>query len=227
MDLSRQEMHKDRFGFTMFLSITLHVIVLIGIGLEFPTKKANESITISLVQRTPNHQVLSRDIAQEQPTENFMARMENSPLTKDEQPSLELMIEDLQIKIENRRRKNRQRPQRQTISTVSAQEEQAIYLKNWRNRIEEVGNLNYPDQARKDKVFGSLRILVAVRVDGQVEDIRILETSGSKVLDDAAVRIALLAAPFDPLPEGISHETDILEIIRTWRFHEGKSPATF
>ena len=69
--------------------------------------------------------------------------------------------------------------------------------------------------------------MVAVRVDGQVEDIRILETSGSKVLDDAAERIALLAAPFDPLPEGISRETDILEIIRTWRFHEGKSLSTF
>ena len=227
MDLSRQEMHKDRFGFTMFLSIILHVIVIIGFGLEFPTKKANDSITISMVQRVLNHQVLSRDIAQEQKTENFMVQMVNSPSTKVEQPSLELMIEDLQIKIENRRRKNRQRPQRQTISTVSAQEEQAIYLKKWRSRIEEVGNLHYPDQARKNKVFGSLRVLVAVRVDGQVEDIRILETSGSKVLDDAAERIALLAAPFDPLPEGISRETDILEIIRTWRFHEGKSLATF
>ena len=133
------------------------------------------------------------------------------------------MIEDLQIRIESRRKNNRQRPQRRTISTVSAQKEQAIYLETWRKRIEEVGNQFYPEEARKDRIFGDLRILVAVRADGQVEDVRILETSGSKVLDDAAERIVLLAAPFDPLPEEISFETDILEIIRTWRFHEGTS----
>ena len=86
-----------------------------------------------------------------------------------------------------------------------------------------MGNLQYPDEARNNKVFGSLRILVAIRVDGHVDDFRIMESSGSQILDEAAKKIVGLAAPFEPLPEEISSKTDILEIVRTWRFHEGIS----
>ena len=60
--------------------------------------------------------------------------------------------------------------------------------------------MHYPDEARKNKIFGSLRILVAIRVDGHVEDFRIMESSGSQILDEAAKKIVELAAPFDPLP---------------------------
>ena len=62
---------------------------------------------------------------------------------------------------------------------------------------------------------------MAIQADGQLEEVRILKSSGSEVLDSAAKSIVLLAAPFDPLPEAIRSEADILEIIRTWRFHEG------
>ena len=226
MDVSKKEMHKDRFGFTMFLSMSLHAIILIGIGLEFPLKEINDSVTISLARGNRNQQIIFSDAVQIPAIESFKAQMENLPSIKETKPALELMIEDLQLRIENRRKTNNQRPQRHTISTVSAHKEQAIYLEAWRKRIEEVGNQYYPEQARKNRVFGDLRILVAVRADGQVEDIRILETSGSKVLDAAAERIVLLAAPFDPFPAEISVQTDILEIIRTWRFHERRLPET-
>ena len=223
MNQLKQETKKDRLGFTMFLSISLHAIILMGLGLKLPSKEMNESITINLARKNLNQQFLFLDAVQGPTVENFRVQIETLPPTEEASPILELMIEDLQIKIEARRKNNKQRPQRQIISSVSAQKEQAIYLETWRKRIEEVGNQYYPEQARRNGVFGNLRILVAVRADGQVEDIRILETSGSKVLDDAAERIVLLAAPFDPLPEEISVETDILEIIRTWRFHEGTS----
>jgi len=223
MNQLKQETKKDRLGFTMFLSISLHAIILMGLGLKLPSKEMDESITISLARENLNQQFLFLDAVQGPTVENFRVQIETLPPTEEASPILELMIEDLQIKIEARRKNNKQRPQRQIISSVSAQKEQAIYLETWRKRIEEVGNQYYPEQARRNGVFGNLRILVVVRADGQVEDIRILETSGSKVLDDAAERIVLLAAPFDPLPEEISVETDILEIIRTWRFHEGTS----
>lgn len=226
MKLSKQEMHRDRFGFATFLSISLHSIILISIGIELPPKKVGEPTAISLpkinlYEQFPlSHKVLNRA------AKNSQVQIKSLPSTNKARPILELMIEDLQIRIENRRKNNRQRPQRRTISTVSAQKEQAIYLETWRKKIEEVGNQYYPEEARKNRIFGNLRILVAVRADGQIEDVRILETSGSKVLDDAAERIVLLAAPFDPLPEEISVETDILEIIRTWRFHERTSLET-
>ena len=226
MKLSKQEMQRDRFGFATFLSISLHSIILIGIGLEFPPQKVGEPITKSLPKINLNQQFpLSHEI-RNRTAKNSQVQIKSLPSTNKARPILELMIEDLQIRIENRRKNNRQRPQRRTISTVSAQKEQAIYLETWRKRIEEVGNQYYPEEARKNRIFGNLRILVAVRADGQIEDVRILETSGSKVLDDAAERIVLLAAPFDPLPEEISVETDILEIIRTWRFHERTSLET-
>ena len=133
------------------------------------------------------------------------------------------MIAELKRKIGDHNQELRIRPRRDTITAVSAHSEQALYLKKWRERVEEVGNLHYPDEARKNKVFGSLRILVAIRVDGHVDDFRIMESSGSQILDEAAEKIVGLAAPFDPLPEEISFDTDILEIVRTWRFHEGIS----
>ena len=223
MNQLEQSTRKDRLGFTMFLSISLHAIILTSLGLELPPQEIDESITISLTRKNLNQQFSFLDAVQGPTVENFKVRVETLLPTENKKPILELMIEDLQIKIEARRKTNELRPQRRAVSTVSAQKEQAMYLETWRKRIEEVGNQYYPEQARKNGVFGNLRILVAVRADGQVEDIRILESSGSKMLDDAAERIVLLAAPFDPLPEEISVETDILEIIRTLRFHEGTS----
>ena len=152
----------------------------------------------------------------------------NESINSNESMDLVEMIEDLQAQFTRQREAYNQRPQRHTISTVSALNgQQRLYLENWREQIEKIGNLNYPEQARRDKIFGSLRILVAIQADGQLEEVRILKSSGSEVLDSAAKSIVLLAAPFDPLPEAIRSEADILEIIRTWRFHEGSSIQHF
>ena len=70
-------------------------------------------------------------------------------------------------------------------------------------------------------------MLVALLPDGQVDEIRILQSSDHSVLDDAAVEIVHLASPFDPFPEAIRAEADILEIVRTWRFHEGNALTSF
>ena len=120
MDVSKKKMHKDRFGFTMFLSISLHAIILIGLGLAFPVKELNESMEISLVHRNLSQQVLFSDVVQNPKTENFRVQMEHLPSTGKVKPSLELMIKDLQLRLENRRKSKNQRPQRDTISTVSA-----------------------------------------------------------------------------------------------------------
>ena len=86
-----------------------------------------------------------------------------------------------------------------------------------------MGNLNYPQQAREQQIYGSLRMLVALRPTGTVQEIRILQSSGQRVLDEAAIEIVRLAAPFEPFPEELRGSVDILEIIRTWRFHQGNS----
>jgi len=88
----------------------------------------------------------------------------------------------------------------------------------WRAKVERVGNLNYPDEARRQKLSGSLLLDVALNPDGTVNDIQLRRSSGQKVLDDAAMRIVRLASPFAPFPKDIEQEVDILHIERTWQF---------
>jgi protein TonB len=96
----------------------------------------------------------------------------------------------------------------------------AAYLNDWRLRVEAVGNRYYPEASLRYGIYGSLRLLVVIRYDGTLEDIRVLSSSGYTVLDDAAVKIVRMAAPFAPFPPELRAEADKLEIIRTWQFQE-------
>ncbi|SEI81845.1 protein TonB [Allopseudospirillum japonicum] len=116
-----------------------------------------------------------------------------------------------------------QRPRVRTLSsTATMTSPEAFYLETWRKRVEQIGNLNYPQAARTQKLQGQLRLLVAVRKDGSVQEILVLESSGHPVLDQAAQRIVMLAAPFAPFPDELKTQVDVLEIIRTWRFGEDR-----
>ena len=92
------------------------------------------------------------------------------------------------------------------------------YIEDWRIKVERVGNLNYPEEVRLNKIHGSLMLSVSINADGSLENITISKSSGQPVLDAAAIRIVKLAAPFEPLPPEISKDTDILTISRTWTF---------
>jgi protein TonB len=80
-----------------------------------------------------------------------------------------------------------------------------------------VGNDHYPEEAR-GRLYGALRMTVAVRKDGSVVEAVVEQSSGSPVLDRAARRIVNMAAPFPPFPPEIARDTDVLEITRTWVF---------
>jgi protein TonB len=110
------------------------------------------------------------------------------------------------------------RPRRKFVSARTREHKYAAYMEAWRAKVERVGNLNYPDEARRRGLSGSLILDVALNADGTVNDIIIRRSSGERVLDDAAVRIVNLAAPFSPLPPHIREDTDILHITRTWQF---------
>ncbi len=94
------------------------------------------------------------------------------------------------------------------------------YLESWRRKVERIGKLNYPDGARARKIYGSLRLLVVIEPDGSLRDVRVIDSSGHEVLDDAAVRIVRLAAPYAPFPPAMRDDTDVLEIVRTWQFRK-------
>jgi len=111
-----------------------------------------------------------------------------------------------------------ERPKRKFVGARAEEYRFAQYVDNWRQRVERVGNLNYPAEARARKIYGSLLLTVAIKADGEVENIEINRSSGHKVLDQAAIRIVRLSAPFEPFPANIRQDTDILHITRTWTF---------
>ena len=110
------------------------------------------------------------------------------------------------------------RPKRTFISASTREYKYAAYMEAWRAKVERVGNLNYPEEARKRKISGQLVLDVALNPDGKINQITVRRSSGHKVLDDAAIRIVELAAPYAPFPEAIRAETDVLHITRTWQF---------
>lgn len=134
--------------------------------------------------------------------------------------SMEMASLQAQLEMEQQALARKPRVRRLTSSPSTMAQDDAIYLDNWRRHIEAVGNLNYPAEARQQNINGSLRLLVAIRPDGSVENIEILQSSGHAVLDNAAIRIVQLAAPFQPFTNEMRRTTDVLEIIRTWKFEK-------
>ena len=114
-----------------------------------------------------------------------------------------------------------QRPRRRFIGSRTQETRFARYIDDWRQKIERIGDLNYPQSARDQGLRGRLLVTVAIRSDGSVEQIQVERSSGHKILDDGARRIVELAAPFSPFPENIAKDVDILHITRTWTFTTG------
>jgi periplasmic protein TonB len=138
-----------------------------------------------------------------------------------EQRSLE--IASLEAKLDIQRQAYAARPRVRRLTSVAAKKsEDALYLNDWRERIESIGNRNYPERAKVQQIYGELRLMVALLPNGEVSEIKILKSSGQKLLDEAAIRIVQLAAPFDAFPPEMRTQVDVLEIIRTWRFHKDR-----
>ena len=116
------------------------------------------------------------------------------------------------------RRVTPRRPRRKFITASTREHLYAAYMRSWVAKVERVGNMNYPEQARRQGLEGSLVLSVDVLPDGSIERVQVLRSSGHDMLDEAAVRIVRLSAPFAALPADILAETDILTITRTWQF---------
>ena len=111
-----------------------------------------------------------------------------------------------------------QRPKKKHIGARAMEYRFARYVEDWRQKVERVGNANYPEVARTQKLYGSLVLTVAIKADGRIETVEIDRGSGKKILDAAAIKIVELAGPYSPFPPDIRNDTDILYITRTWSF---------
>ncbi|HLF97853.1 MAG TPA: TonB family protein [Methylococcaceae bacterium] len=141
--------------------------------------------------------------------------------------ALQQQIADFSSEYVQAQEKQAKRTRTLYINSVSAHRHvAAAYEKAWQEKIERIGNLNYPDEARRKNLSGSLLLSVSLNRDGTVKDIRVRQSSGFAVLDDAAIRIVRLAAPFAPFPAELREEADVLVINRTWKFFSDSHMAT-
>lgn len=147
----------------------------------------------------------------EQNDVNFIVQTETVPV-----------ISSLLRNIEQREKLIARRPKTRYISASTQEYRDALYLDSWRKKIEYYGNKFYPEQAKTRNLSGEVLMLVAIKANGQIAKIKIEKSSGIKILDEAAVQTVHLAAPFEPFSAEMRKDTDILEVIRTWRFNKDK-----
>lgn len=129
-----------------------------------------------------------------------------------------LAIARLEAQISKDWNSYQERPRRKFIGARAQEYRFARYVDDWRQKIERFGELNYPQAARDQRIYGSLVATVSIKSNGVLEKVQIDRSSGHKLLDEATIRIVKLAAPFAAFPPNIARDTDILHITRTWTF---------
>jgi protein TonB len=128
-----------------------------------------------------------------------------------------LAIARLEGQIARQMEEYNKRPRKQFIGARTEEYRFAQYVEDWRQKIERIGNLNYPDAA-KGRLYGSLTLSVVIKANGDLKQVEVIRSSGQALLDDAARRIVRMAAPYAPFPPNIQRDTDELDITRTWTF---------
>ena len=179
------------------------------------SENANAQQIVSTISKT------DKKTEKKKPTKDKEIRVEK-PGEEEEETVTNSEIASLQAKLAQQRQAYAKRPRIKTLTSVATRASvDAEYLNLWQEKIELIGNLNYPAEARKKKIYGQLRLVASLLPDGSIYKIEVLESSGERILDDAAIRIVRLAAPFAPFPPELRKDVDQLEIIRTWKFEKG------
>jgi protein TonB len=124
----------------------------------------------------------------------------------------------LQARISQQWDEYQKRPKRAFVGANVREYAFARYVEDWVTKVERIGNVNYPEAARRQGIYGSLKLTVSIYADGRIENIEVDRSSGSKILDTAAIKIVELAAPYAAFPDDMRKKADILSITRTWTF---------
>ena len=136
---------------------------------------------------------------------------------------LNMELASLQAELDEQTRSYADQPRVRRLTAASAKQSvDAAYLLDWRQRLEAVGNKYYPEASIRYGIFGDVRLLVVILQDGSLEQVRVLSSSGYAVLDEAAIKVVRMAAPYSPFPPELKATTDKLEIIRTWQYLENQ-----
>lgn len=180
-----------------------------------PPSQPQQAPKAALTTRAPQPQKAATKREEKQPE----PEARSAPVFDSSQLSME--IASLEAQLAQEQQQYAKRPKIHRLNAASTMRDKGAWYKDeWRKKVERIGNLNYPEQARRQRIYGNLRMLVSINRDGTLYEVQVLESSGQQVLDQAALRIVRLAAPFAPFTGDLA-DIDRLEIIRTWRFERG------
>ncbi len=245
MDIRNEKFREENLLFLLaFLaSFVLHGLVFIYF--QKPEKDENilknESVELFLLRAHRDTEAV-RETSANTVYPDFQAELESKSIEKQEIASIDPFLKDISEKTAKMQlnqdlsvliRKNIpqtskiERDLNNRVLTVSSKEEIPIharlYLNSWERKIERIGNLNYPKNATANNLHGSLELLVSILPSGELSEIRLIESSGHRILDKAAISIVEMASPFAPFPEEMLQSIDLIEIIRIWDFRKNAS----
>jgi protein TonB len=196
-----------------------------------PRESANTNLSVAS-QKVERLEKRTQEMLTQLRAASAVAPPEPKPEVAPETPELATSSEMMQRTLEAMRLEAQiakdmdayqKRPKRRFVGARAAEYRFARYVEDWRLKVERVGNNNYPEAARSEKLYGSLLLTVGIRADGSVETVVVDRPSGRKILDLAAIKIVEMGGPYSPFPPDIKRDTDILYITRTWTFAPGNS----
>lgn len=144
-----------------------------------------------------------------------------TPRQQAEPVDYDLEIARLTAELKQSQETYAKRPKKLVLTANTHEYLPAQYMYHWVEKVERIGNLNYPLQALRNKKDGTLMLEVELKWDGSVVEVNVVESSGNNALDSAALHIVELSSPFAPFPAELRKTADHLEIVRTWRFTNG------
>lgn len=196
-------------------------------SLHGENKKTQHSSSEKSAQLSPNEIIVHQEVSTAEPVsqqeeEIIVARESEETSTEAENQLARLLSE-----LNDKEQQYAKRPRVNHVDTLSAKTAvEAKYIKEWVEKIEIIGNIHYPELARKRNLSGSLIMSVLVNYNGDVVSSTVRQSSGEKIFDDVAKKVIQLSAPFKNFPEEMKKEYDQLMITRTWFYQSDQTFST-
>ncbi len=117
------------------------------------------------------HEQVKTEVAPQEQAPTF----DSSQLTSD--------IASLEAELAKEQQLYAKRPRIHRLSAASTMRDKGAWYKDdWRKKVERIGNLNYPEEARRQQIYGNLRLMVSINRDGSLYEVLVLESSGQPLL---------------------------------------------
>ena len=244
----------NRLAFTLVIAFIFHAMLTIGVNptITENARRSPSPIQVNLVREhvdePQGQKLLKEDVSiKSAPTPQSIPSSEEINHSKNQEtPSFKIPIAKKSALVPNAKQlinralamasstgeiqseleSDEPKVRHKYISVNTKDYKYAAYMEAWRAKVERIGNMNYPNKAREKELSGNLSLDVSLRQDGTVKEINIRRSSGHNVLDEAAIEIVRLAAPFAPFPTSIKKEVDILHVTRTWKFVNDQNFST-